>query len=411
MMIPRFCQTWHLAALNLLRNRRRALTTWLVISLASAALLIAGGFTHYTYESLQEGAARDTGHVTLAHPMHFSHDEDVPLQYGLHQPAPLIRQLEEDTRVRRVLPRIALSGLISNGDKSMVFVGTGADIPGEAAVRGPFLDLRAGELVDGDNPDGLPRVLLGEALAKSLKAQPGSGLTLLATTTDGGMNAIDVDVAGIVSTGWLELDKRLVYLGLASAQRLLATQKVSTLAVVLEDTNDTAAFVQQWQNRDPGHRYHPWWEQAAYYHAVRALYDRIFGLLGLIIGALVFFSVANTLAMAVVERTREIGTLRALGAQPGEVVGGFIREGVLLGVAGSLSGMLMSGATSLALLVFDVSMPPPPGRSVGYPLHIDADPLLYASTLVGIVSLCLLAAWLASHRAARRSIVEALAHV
>lgn len=399
---------WH----NVLRNRRRSLVTLLIAALGTAAVLVAGGFALYTYDSLREGAAREFGHLTVSHADYFRRDEEAPLQYGLADPAALARKIEADPRVRRVLPRVALSGLVSNGEKSLIFLGSGADIPAEAATRGPFLKLAAGRLPQaGDTGAGPPPVILGTDLARSLSAQPGSGLTLLATTTDGAMNAIDVTVAGTVSTGWQEVDKRLVYLEVAAAQRLLATDKVSTLAVFLEDTEQTAAVRGLLQAADPAHGFKPWWEQAFYYNSVRGLYNRIFGLLGIIIGVLVFFSVSNTLTMAVVERTREIGTLRALGAQPGEVVADFVREGTLLGLLGTACGLLLAGAVSLTLLVADVQMPPPPGRSDGYPLQVAADPLLYALTALSIILLCAGAAWFASRKAAARPIVEALGHV
>lgn len=403
-----------LAWRNVLRNRRRSLVTILIATVGTAAILVAGGFALYTYDSLREGAAREYGHLTVAHRDHFDRDEETPMQYGLADYAAIVRRIEDDPRVRRVLPRLHLSGLVSNGDKSMVFIGVGADILAEAAMRGPFLKLVAGSLADGDRAKdggGPPRVLLGADLARSLNARPGSGLTLLATTTAGGMNAIDVEVAGIVSTGWREVDKRLVYTGIESAQRLLVTDKASTLAVFLGDTDATPALHAELAGADPGHVYKPWWEQSDYYLSVRDLYNRIFGLLGIIIAALVFFSVTNTLAMAVVERTREIGTLRALGTLPGEIVAGFVREGTVIGAVGALLGTLAAGAVTLALLLLDVQMPPPPGRSDAYPLKVYADLMLDVSAIVVIVALCGLAAWLASRRAAARPIVEALGHV
>ncbi len=400
-----------LAWKNVLRNRRRSFVTILIATLGTASVLVAGGFALYTYDSLREGAAREYGHFTIGHKDYFDRDEETPMQFGLTDHRALTQALEKDARVRAVLPRIAISGLISNGDKSMVFMGNGADIPTEAEVRGPFLKLLQGRLAEGDRPGDTPRVLLGGELAKSLNARPGSGLTLLATTTNGGMNAIDVEVAGIVSTGWREVDKRLVYTGVATAQRLLVTDKASTLAVFLDNTAATPRMLAELTAHDGGHAYKPWWEQAFYYQSVRELYNRIFGLLGMIIGALVFFSVANTLAMAVVERTREIGTLRALGALPGEIVADFVREGGLIGLAGTALGMIIAVAVALALLGLDVQMPPPPGRSEGYPLQVYVDPLLYAITALGIVSLCSVAAWFASRKAVRKPIVEALGHV
>jgi hypothetical protein len=111
-----------------------------------------------------------------------------------------------------------------------------------------------------------------------------------------------------------------------------------------------------------------WRDLAVFYQAVRALYNRIFGILGLIMVVIVAFAMSNTLGMAVVERTREIGTLRAIGTQPGEVVRNFVLEGAAIGAAGAVIGMLLAGATTLALLFAGIEMPPPPGRSVGYPL-------------------------------------------
>lgn len=395
---------------NILRNRRRSLATVVIAALGAAAVMVAGGFALYTYDSLREGSAREFGHFTVAHRDYFERDEETPLQYGLADFPALTAALERDPRVTRVLARLNFSGLISNGDKSAVFMGLGADARGEGAARGVFLKMVEGELFGGNEP-GMPRVVLGAALAKILNARPGGGLTVLATTVDGAMNAVDVEVAGIVTTGWPDIDKRLVYAPLPAVQKLLLTNKVSTLAVYLDDTEATAATLAEWQGRDTMHVFKPWWEQAFYYTSVRALYNRIFGLLGIIIAVLVFFSVANTLSMAVIERTREIGTLRALGALPGEIVAGFAREGALIGILGSLFGMLLAAATALALLLADLQMPPPPGRSEGYPLKVYADPALYGATILAIAALCIAAAWFVSRKAARKPIVEALGHV
>ncbi|MDD5249585.1 MAG: FtsX-like permease family protein [Rhodocyclaceae bacterium] len=400
---------WLLAWRNVLRNRRRSLVTILIATVGCAAVLVASGFALYTYDALREGAAKEFGHITIGAKDYFTRDEETPMQYGLSDYRALTATLAKTAHVERVLPRVALSGLISNGDKSVIFLGIGADIAAEAAVRGPFLKLEAGSL--GAPANALPPVLLGTDLAKSLNAQPGSGLTLLATTTAGGINAIDVQVAGIVSTGWREVDKRLVYTDVPTAQHLLMTERISTLSVYLDSTDSTPAVVGQLAAADPAHVYKPWWEQAFYYYSVRAIYNRIFGLLGLIIATLVFFSVANTLAMAVVERTREIGTLRALGALPQEIVAQFLREGALIGLLGAAAGTLLAGIVVLVLPHLGMEMPPPPGRSVGYPLLVIFSLPLYLSVDAIIVVLCAAAAWFASRKAAQKSIVEALGHV
>jgi putative ABC transport system permease protein len=178
---------------------------------ARPAILLAGGFALYTYESLAQGAARSHRPPDLGTAgEQFSKDEDVPLQHGMDQHAELRKALLADPDVRQVLPRVAFSGLISNGDKSTIMLATGVEPDSEFAVKGPFLNMRAGAVL-AVRCSKNAEVMLGEGLARSLKAQPGSSLTLLATTTDGALNALDVRVKGVFSSGVPEIDKRSVY--------------------------------------------------------------------------------------------------------------------------------------------------------------------------------------------------------
>ncbi len=400
------------AAANTLRNRRRSAVTLAIAALGTAAILLAGGFALYTYQSLAEAAARSSGHLIVAQPAQFNRDEDVPLQHGLDDVAALKKHLLADDHVRQVLPRVEFSGLISNGDKSVVMVAAGIDPDAEFAVKGPFLSVSAGKvLASGQRL----QIMLGEGLARSLKATPGSGLTLLASTVDGALNALDVTVAGVFSTGVPDLDRRLVYTDISTAQQLLVTQRVSSLGVFLDRMNATDPAqqrLQAWADaQTPPLQVQTWLDQASFYRSVKALYNRIFGALGLIIGVIVVFVVGNAMAMAVIERTREIGTLRAMGTQRGQLVRSFALEGLLLGGAGALLGALIALAVSGALLVFPVEMPPPPGRSVGYPLQVAVDPALTAIAVLAMLALAGLASALVARRTVALPVVDALAHV
>jgi putative ABC transport system permease protein len=404
-------QLW-IAFKNVQRNRRRSLVTLAIAAAGTAAVMIGGGFALYTYDALREQAARDSGHVIVAAHGFFDHDEEKPMQYGLENYPELRRRLLLDARVRAVLPKVQLSGLISNGDKSAVMIGTGVDPAGEFHVRGPFLKVLEGDvLASRPQAGGTPEVLLGGDLARALGAHPGSGLTLMATTTEGALNAVDVAVKGVVSVGVPDVDKRLVLTAVSTAQSLLLTDRISSLAVHLESMDLTDAVAADLARGAGRLSVQTWHDQAFFYDAVRALYNRIFGMLGAIIVLIVAFAVFNTIAMAVVERTREIGTLRALGAMPGQIVLDFALEGLVIGAAGAALGAMLSLLASLAFDLLGLQMPPPPGRSVGYPLHINLDGALFAGTVLLVVALSALAAWFASRKAASRPIVEALTHV
>ncbi len=393
---------------NTLRNRRRSLVTVAIAALGTAAILLAGGFALFTYQALAQAAARSTGHLIVGLPEQFTKDEDTPLQYGLENAAELSAKLLIDPDVRQVLPRVAFSGLISNGDKSTVMIAAGVEPDSEFAVKGPFLTMAAGEVLSSGAKGA--EVMLGEGLAKSLKARPGTSLTLLASTTDGALNALDVTVKGVFSTGVPDIDKRLVYTDIATAQKLLNTTRVSTLGVFLRRMEATAAAQQRVAAASPKLTVQTWRDQAFFYNSVRGLYNRIFGALGLIIGVIVVFVVTNAMAMAIIERTREIGTLRALGTLPSQLLRTLALEGMVLGGVGAVAGALLALGISLMLYVVPVTMPPPPGSTRGYALNIEIDPVLYGCTVLAMVVLAMLAsAWIA-RKTVNLAVVDALAH-
>lgn len=393
---------------NTLRNRRRSLVTITIAALGTAGILLAAGFALFTYESLAEASARDTGHLIVATPSQFSKEEETPLQFGMDDAAALRTQLLTDPQVRAVLPRVSFSGLISNGEKSVVMIGQGVEPDSEFSVKGPFLLMKQGNVLASDEKGF--QVMLGEALARNLKATTGSSLTLLASTTEGTLNAIDVQVKGIFSTGVPDVDKRFVYTDITTAQRLLNSQRVSTLGVFLNRMEQTLPARDRIHAALPTLEVQTWEQQAVFYQAVRSLYNRIFGAMGIIIGVIVVFVVGNAMSMSIIERTREIGTLRALGTLPSQLLTTLSLEGMVLGGVGALAGAAVALVVSIGLLIVPVEMPPPPGRSMGYPLNISIDPVIYLVTIVAMVILTMLASYVVARKTAQMPVVDALAH-
>jgi len=430
--LPHFPVSLRFAWLNLLRNGRRSLLSILIIAIAVFALTSAGGFGLYTYESLKESTARDTGHLTLSQPGYFTRDEDMPLSNGLDNSQALIKQIIADDAIRSIQPRIYLSGLVSNGSKSTIFMGTGVN-DREFDMKGPFLDIRAGQslsdVTSSRYDPAKPQVMLGVDLARNLKVDVGDWVTLLATTSDGALNAFDFNVRGIYSTGVPDLDKRQLYIHITSAQELLASDKVSTLSVFLFETAQTNAVHQRLSQQlhqrlsssdqlsktsdqlSQPIEITPWQDRAFFYNKVKDLYDRIFGIMGTVMGLVVFVALFNTMTMTVTERTREIGTLSALGSYPSEIVRGFLCEAGLLALIGSMLGAVSNALMCVLLLFVDVQMPPPPGRSEGYPLNIYFSFELVAFTTIGVMFICLLAALFSARKGVNKPITEALIYV
>ncbi len=396
---------------NVFRNKRRTAITMLLAAIGTAGVLMATGFAMYTYDSLKQMSALQIGHVVMAHADYFDKDEETPLEYGLTGSRELSAELLNNRRVSSVLPRLAFSGLISNGEKSAIFLGNGIEPEGEFRINGALTRLEQGRVIKSTKPSEAPEVMLAKDLAHNLKAKPGDILTLLATTGDGVLNAIDVQVTGIYSTGVPEMDARALMTSVAVAQELLVSDKVSSLAIYLFDLEGTQPFYEELKIKYPQLSFKRWDELAYFYTQVRNLYDRIFGMLGMIIVVMVFFAVANTVSMSVAERTREIGTLAAMGTSARRLIGNFAMEAGIIGVLSAVTGMILSGAATMLLYVFPVMMPPPPGRTEGYPLYLYFDAGIYVKVALLIVAVSVIAALFAARRGANKPIVEALQHV
>jgi putative ABC transport system permease protein len=117
------------------------------------------------------------------------------------------------------------------------------------------------------------------------------------------------------------------------------------------------------------------------------------------------------MTMAVTERTREIGTMRALGTRPSGILRMFLAEGVVIGVVGCLAGAALALAIRAALNASGIVVPPPPGATHGMPINVRFYPLAYAAGLLAMVATMAVASYLPARRASRITIVDALTHV
>jgi len=392
---------------NVFRNRRRSAITLLVIVFGAVGLILFGGYKQQTFRGLRESTIRSrVGHLQIYKRGFATNEAKKPLEMGLDNVAELRRAVESDKRVKMTAAQITLMGLISNGDKSETFIATAVEPRKEKQMQGQ-------KLVSGsDLPENeTDAVILGRGLAASMHAKPGDYLTLMTTTSTGSLNATDVRVAGIFMSGVKEYDDRAVKMPLAGAQQLLQTKKVERLIVMLNETDDTQAVRASLARTQPQIEMKDWSELATFYHQVVLLYNGIFGFLGLIVFAVVIFSVANTIAMSTFERTREIGTLMAVGTTRLQVWRMFFAEGFLIGVIGGLLGIAAGVALAQLINSGNVMLPPPPGYTRGYPLHILLQtPVLVTSFVISVLT-ATLSAILPAWKASRMKIVDALGHI
>jgi putative ABC transport system permease protein len=406
-----------LAIRNIKRNRRRSMMTLAAIAVGFAALSLFQGYMHSTYTGLRESAIRGEGlgHLTIFQTGWLTQGQQAPADFMFsgETTRKIINLVEAEADVLLATPRLHISGLVSNGVVSTIFLAQGVIPRDDSTIKGAFAAFRPvkGQTLDDRRPYG---VEMADGLARILSLTPGAEGVAMAPTLDGQMNAMDILVAGTYNSGSDATNDKLMRVPLGFAQSLYDTDKADRIVVLLDD----------WQKTEPVRRrlyallkeshidveIKTWEELSLFYHQVKGMFDMIFFFLFCIVLIIVVMSTVNTMSMAVLERTREVGTMRALGLKRRGVSMLFAVEGVLLGLVGCLGGI---GLKLLVWGLFEWLKPTytPPGVSTAVPVVIDLAP-------VGVAVLCgffavfsLLAAILPARRAARQNVVEALGHV
>ena len=402
-----------LAWRNLVRQKRRTLLMGSVVAFGFAAFALAGGFIAQSFEGLKEGTIRSVGHLQIVDRRAVSRNEEATLEFGLKDADRAQEIAASDPAVDAVLPRIEFVGLATNGAKSVPYLGLGVDpkpeisasLASELVVAGRYLS----------TPDG-EDVVLGTGLASALGVKTGDRITLMATTPDGSLNAVDAVVTGLVDVRIKELNDRYLAAGIGLVSRLLETSEtVSKLIVFVKKGIDEDRVAPRLERALVASGFpvaiRRWEDLAVFYGQVRLLYIGIFGFVGAVLVVIVILSAAIVMTMAVTERTREIGTLRAIGTRPAGIQKMFLAEGAVLAITGCVAGALLALVVRAALNASGIILPPPPGATHGLPINVQFYPLAYAAGVVAMVGTMLVASWFPARRASRISIVEALTHV
>lgn len=400
-----------LALLNVLRNGRRSVITLLAIQFGVISLVLMGGYFASMFEGMRESSIRSQlGHIQIYKQGFNQFGSQEPENYLIDQQVleQVTEAVEGLAQVELVTPRLNFTGLLSDGGKSLAVVVEGIN-PDKEALLSSAVELTKGEELFEDDITG---GLVGDGLFNSLNLSVGDNLTLMATTADGSFDARDVLATGAISTGSRELDNRFLRIHLQNAQDLMYTEGVTRIVVLLKHTEDTDAVMQllktQFEQQGLNLELRSWSDLADYYHEVVSLFSGIFNVVQVIVLAIVLLGIVNTMVMAVMERTPEIGTIRAIGGTRLEVMTLFITEAFILGLIGSLLGIIFAILLAKGITMSEFMMPTPPGSSQTYPIRIftNAD-LLLKNGAFGLV-IAVISSIYPAVKASRMQITQAL---
>jgi putative ABC transport system permease protein len=339
---------------------------------------------------------------------------------------------EVEIRVRSLF----VGGIVSNGSASTPFVGWGYDPVEGAALRRRFAwDAWSGRPLYRSAPDS---VLLARGLAALLECAPTTreppfgpdGLPiakerpfacrrprvqLIGSTATGQVNAVEAAVAGIVDGGRKEMDVLMVSMPLALAQRFRNVRDVTQYAVLLRDPATAERFARDLAAAAAARGFAidamPW-ESGYFGEQFRqgiGIIRTFRSFMAVVVVAIAGMAVFTTMAKAVNERTREIGTLRSLGFLRRQVTALFALEAALLSAGACAAGLLLTLAVTALVDQAGVTYT---GGVLANPIRLGVavDPAGYLGSAAFLVAVAVFAAWLPARRAARRRIPDALAY-
>ena len=303
----------------------------------------------------------------------------------------VVENLDNIQNLNAVSPMVSGPALVKRGEAIKSVAIMGIDLPRYQRIV-PLQDyIRSGQLrLKADD------VLIGTEMAKDLGVRVGSKIRL-----DNGLdvNAV-MNVAGIFELGVRELDSRYMYVDLKRAQSLLDLPGGVTIIDLRIPDIFAAEEVAAQMQRLTGLKSESWIGSNAQLMNAISAQSLSTNMIIVFVGISVAFAIASVLSISVVQRTREIGILRATGATRNQILVIFLIQGAVFGLLGSLVGILTSYALVWSFNQFG------PGL-----FYIPISPTLIIAALLLATLSGLIAAAIPARRAARLDPVEAIRHV
>ena len=395
---------------NVFRNRRRTAFSLAVIVVGFVVLASVLAFVAEALQSTKLSLADETGTLQVASEGLF---ENTSIGYDYLIPPDQLDQVVEIVSsmpgVLGISWQLNFAGLVGDDQGSTLIIGRGVV---------PCSDVQAYEcIVSSGDPleeSSDREAVLGVSLARKLGVEPGDRVNIATGTVSGNFNAATVVVSGEISYALEELEEQLGLFPITFVQRLLKTDGVERILISLDDLDSADAFVLDLQQRLQANGLplvaRTWKELNPSYESISSFYGAFSGLAMVGIAILVFFSVLEVLTISFLERSREVGTLRAIGAERGRVFGSFLLEAAFLGLLGAALGSVISVALILGFNAIGFTWTPP-GAAIPQSIQLRLTLQAMTMPILTVLFSTLLSALFPSWRNSRIEIVKALQSV
>ncbi len=401
-----------IAIRNVMRNKRRtAITLAALLVGVSVMVSIRGALNGLQRSLVQNVVSGQTGAIQVHRAGFLKNVLSSPLSLDMPQDADFEKKLLSVPHVKAVSPRILFAGMINVADQT-IFLGVQAIDPIREFQVVPLRQATMGDKGLMESGKVLDAMVVTEQLQGALqgsKVPKDAPAAILAPDKDGALSGENVTLTGVMKLN-MPGEKKVGMVHIGVAQRLLKMEGRATEYIVAVDEIENIPQVAAELRKALGKEYEvSTWEDIATF--VKQAMQRQSMILSLVAGVfmiLMLLGVANTMLMSVLDRTREIGTMMAVGVRRSKILGLFLMEAATIGAMGGIVGGAVGSVIVLALNSRGISVTFP-GSNVPFTIH----PYVSASYLISIVALAgmgaLLFAIYPAWRASRLRPVEALA--
>lgn len=406
-----------IALRNLLRYKRRTILTMSLITIGVAFVLVFVSVTA-SFKAMMVGEITDSmlGHIQVHKKGYVASIDNLPLNLNLKLPAfkKVEKKIAEIPEIEAFSPRIKFGGVFSNFVESTNIRLNAVDPEKEWATV-PLLPSR---IISGSKTIRPGEILVPELLAKGMKVAVGDTAVVVATNEDGSVNGYQFTVGGILRsvTGPGGRDG---YIHIEDGRQILRMEEpeISEVAIRLKKFNtleNVAARLQETLGKEinaqgkPAFEIHTWKKLTPFFNIVRMI-DVMTFFIKLMLIAIVMISVMNVMIMAVYERTREIGTIAAIGTLPGRILSLFVIEGLSLGLLGAASGTVFGGLAVIVLNALKIKFNFSRQQGLILASSLNVTDILTISLIV--VGVAVIAGFRPAFRASRLEPIKALRHV
>ena len=373
---------------NVLRQKRRSLFTILamVVGFAFASIMI--GWQDGSYNYIIDIFTRAyLGHIQI----HVKDYLDEPSIYkNIENYESVGDSIMNIEGVEAWAPRLFAAGLASVGEQSTAVQITGIDPILENNTTNFDKRVKEGESLSENQSHN---VLIGKGLAKSMEAKIGDTLVIVSQAADGSIANDMYRIIGFVESGDVASDRMSVYMSLDDAQELMVLEgRVHELVVIISELEEVDKYVKLIEKKLNEDKLEvlSWKEvNKTFYETMQA--DRVSAdVMYSIIMLIVAIGVLNTILMAVLERTREFGLLKALGTRPLQVFVLIMVEVLLMSIIGIAVGTVIGTTGNYILSKHGIKITPMDVAGITFDTmiaEINAKSIVAPSILILITSI------------------------